>query len=384
MLAVAFRPFFLLAGLWAGIAVALWLAWLATDFGLPTAFDPVTWHTHEMLFGFAAAAITGFLLTAIPNWTGRLPVRGIQLLGLAMLWVGGRVAVAISDVIGPALAAAIDLAFLVVLLLVIVRELVAGKNVKNAPVAVIVGLLAVANAIIHGEALGWIGGADLLGQRLAVVLIVLLISLIGGRIIPSFTRNWLVKQGASRLPAPFDWFDKVVLTTTVIAGVGWVAKPDEPVIGVLLIVAGILGGVRLSRWCGLATSSEALVLVLHVGYGWLVIGLVLLGVSGLVEWLLPSAALHMLTIGGMGTMILAVMTRATLGHGGRELRADAWTSLAYALVSAAALARLVATLWPDQHDPILLAAGICWVVAFAIFVLAYAPILMPRQSGNTP
>ena len=378
MLAVAFRPFFLLAGLWAAIAVALWLVWLGTDFDLPTAFDPVSWHTHEMLFGFAAAAITGFLLTAIPNWTGRLPVRGMQLLGLAALWVAGRIAVAISDLIGPTLAAAIDLAFLVVLLLVIVRELIAGKNIKNAPVAVIIGLLAIANAIIHGEALDWMDSDDLFGQRLAIVLIVLLISLIGGRIIPSFTRNWLVKQGAAQLPAPFDWFDKVVLAATVIAGAGWVAAPDEPVISVLLIVTGILGVVRLSRWCGLATFSEALVLVLHLGYGWLVVGLALLGAAGLVDWLLPSAALHMVTIGAMGTMILAVMTRATLGHGGRDLHADRWTSFAYALVSVAAVARLIATLLPDQHDPILLGAGICWIAAFAIFVVGYAPILMPQ------
>ena len=381
MLSVGFRPFFLCAGLWAAVSVALWLAWLSTDFEIPTVFDPVTWHTHEMLFGFAAAAIAGFLLTAIPNWTGRLPVRGAPLLGLALLWLAGRVAVALSELIGGPVAAIIDLAFLVVLLLVIVRELVAGKNVKNLPVAIIILLLAASNGVIHAASLDWIATPDLLGQRLAIVLIILLISLIGGRIIPSFTRNWLVKHGATHLPAPFGWTDKLALATTIVASLSWVAYPDDAVSGGLLILAGLTGALRLSRWCGFATVSEPLVIVLHVGYLWLVVGLALLGLASLIDFLLPSAALHMLTIGAMGTIILAVMTRATLGHGGRELRADRVTTLAYVLVSLAAAARLLATLLPDQHDPILFAAGLCWIAAFIMFVIAYAPILIPRQRG---
>ncbi len=382
MLSHGFRPFFLLAGVWAAVAVALWLAWLTTDFGLPTAFDPVTWHTHEMLFGFAVAAIAGFLLTAIPNWTGRLPVRGLPLLGLAALWLAGRIAVAVSELIGAPIAATIDLAFLAVLFLVIVRELIAGKNRKNLPVAVIIVLLAAANGVIHAEAIEWITVSDLLGQRLAIILIVLLISLIGGRIIPSFTRNWLVKQNATRLPAPFGWIDQLALAATIVAGVGWVVFPEQAWVSGLLVVAGLLGVVRLSRWCGIATVSESLVVVLHVGYLWLAIGLALLGIAGLTATLLPSAALHMLTIGAMGTMILAVMTRATLGHGGRELRADGFTTAAYVLVSVAAAARLVATLAPDHHDPILLAAGICWIAAFGMFVVRYAPILVPGRNAS--
>jgi len=211
------------------------------------------------------------------------------------------------------------------------------------------------------------------------VLIVLLISLMGGRIIPSFTRNWLVKQGATRLPAPLGWFDRLSLGVTIVAGVSWVTFPDQTWVSELLIAAGLLGAVRLSRWCETATVSDSLVLVLHIGYLWRVVGLALLGVAGFVGFLLPSAALHMLTIGAMGTMILAVMTRATLGHDGRELRADRMTTVAYILVSAAAAARLIATLVPDHHDPVLLAAGLSWVGAFAIFVVRYAPILIPRR-----
>jgi len=163
VLSHGFRPFFLLAGLWGALSLALWLAWLTTDFDLPTMFDPVTWHTHEMLFGFAAAAIAGFMLTAIPNWTGRLPVCGLPLLGLAALWLAGRIAVAVSDLIGAPTVAIIDMGFLVVLFLVIVRELLAGKNVKNLPVAVIIVLLAAANGVIHADVLEWITASDLLG-----------------------------------------------------------------------------------------------------------------------------------------------------------------------------------------------------------------------------
>jgi uncharacterized protein involved in response to NO len=380
ILGLGFRPFFLGAGLWSAGAVALWLARLAGLPALPSAFDPVAWHAHEMLFGFVAAVIAGFLLTAIPNWTGRLPVHGWRLGLLFALWCAGRIAVGYSALIGPAPAAALDLAFPVTLCGVVLREIAAGGNWRNLPIAAIVALLAASNLLVHLEALTLAPTARL-GLRLGVADVAVLITLVGGRIVPSFTRNWLAKRGAAALPGPFGRLDRLAILAAAAAGLAWTLAPDATATAALALLAAATGGARLSGWRGHRTLSEPLVWVLHLGYGWLVVGFALLGASILVPTLDQTAALHALTAGAMGTTTLAVMTRATLGHTGRALSAGPGTTAIYTLVGVAALARVLTPLAPIDATLLLGLSGLGWIGAFGLFVVLYGPLLArPRRA----
>ena len=379
ILLLGFRPFFLAAALWSALTVGLWLLVVAGQIESPGAFDPFTWHGHEMIFGFAVAAIAGFLSTAVPNWTGRLPIKGWRLALLCGLWLAGRLAVMASELIGPAAAAVIDVAFLVVFAVAILREIVAGSKRRNLPVVGILALLAGANSLIHLEAIG-LAETGALGLRLAIAVAVMLIAMIGGRIVPSFTRNWLAKRKASALPAPFGWIDRLALLATALAGLTWVAAPDWAGTGLAALLAAGANGVRLARWRGLGTLSEPLVFVLHLGYGWLAAGFALLGLAVLTGALPESAALHALTAGAIGTMILAVMTRATLGHTGQALQAGAGTTAIYVLVTASAVLRVAAPLLGAGQPEVLLAGGLAWIGAFGLFVALYGPLLVSRRS----
>jgi uncharacterized protein involved in response to NO len=379
LLSGGFRPFFLAGALWAPAVVAVWLAALSGALTLPTAFDPLAWHRHEMLFGYVGAVIAGFLLTAIPNWTGRLPVSGAPLAMLALLWLAGRLALLFSATIGPLPALALDAAFPLVLGMVAAREVIAARN-RNFPIVLVLGLLAVANALDHAEALG-MAMLPGLGWRLGFALVLMLISMIGGRIVPSFTRNWLMKQGEKeRLPDQPGRFDKLVLALSAVALAAWTASPDSAVAGAGLLVAGLLQAGRLSRWRGLATIRDPLVFVLHLGYAWLALGLLLLGASILTDTVSPSSALHALAAGAMGTMTLAVMTRATLGHTGRALRADLATMAIYVMVTFGTLLRVCAAELPVDYMTALRLGGSLWTGAFLLFVLAYGPKLLRRRA----
>jgi uncharacterized protein involved in response to NO len=374
-----FRPFFLGAGVWALAAVAIWLAAFRGLVSIPTAFDPVAWHVHEMIFGFVAAAIAGFLLTAIPNWTGRMPIRGVALAGLFGLWVIGRIAVLASGLIGAGVAAALDLSFLALLLGLVAREIGAARNWRNVPIAVVLGVLLLANVLIHADAVGH-AATEPLGQRLAIAVVLLLINLVGGRIIPSFTANWLKKRGETRMPAGHDALDRGALAVLVVALAAWVAAPESFAAGVSLIAAGALTAVRLGRWRGHRTLSEPLLWSLHLGFAWVPVGLVLTGSSLVTSGLPVTAGIHALTAGAMGSMTLAVMTRATLGHTGRALAADRWTAAVYLLVAIAAVLRIAAPLLAEAYLPLLWAAGIAWIAAFGTFTMRYGRLLVTSES----
>ena len=382
LFSAGFRPFFLCAAAWAALAVPLWLLAFAGYIEVPSRLAPTTWHVHEMVFGYAAATVAGFLLTAIPNWTGRLPLQGSPLIGLVLLWLIGRVAVLVSARLGGAgIAAVADLVFPAVFLAVIAREIVVGGNWRNLPMVVALALLLAGNCLVHAEALGWWASAAA-GNRVGIATLLMLITLIGGRIVPSFTRNWLAKAlpGAA-LPAPFDTFDRIVMALTALALVVWVVWPDGPVAAPIEIAAGVALAARLARWRGGGTWRDPLVLVLHLGYGWLALGFILLGVSDYIAWLPPTAALHALTAGAIGTMTLAVMTRASLGHTGSALIAGRGTVAIYALVTVAALLRLLAPLGGSAYLELLGLAGVAWAGAFGLFVVFYGPALMrPRAA----
>lgn len=377
-----FRPFFFAAACWALVVTALWLGALSGRLELPTHMDALAWHRHEMLFGFLGSAIAGFLLTAIPNWTGRLPVAGLRLALLFMLWLAARLALLLSAHIGTIPAAILDIGFPVALALVAAREILAARN-RNVPIVIILGLFALANALDHAEALGFDVDAGL-GWRAGFGLVLMLVSLIGGRIIPSFTRNWLAKQGIAKgLPGQPGPFDLATLAVGGAALAGWVAAPDAKIAGALLIVAGALHAIRLARWSGLKTMRDPLVLILHIAYAWLPLGLFLLGASAFVWWIPASSALHALSAGAMSSMTLAVMTRATLGHTGRALVADRATQLIYLLVTLGAILRVAAPVLPFDYLRSIAMAGAMWGAAFLLFTLAYGPKLLgPRPDGR--
>lgn len=383
VLAYGFRPFFFAAGVTAALALLIWLVALAGGPELPSAFPSMLWHAHEMLFGFAVAAIAGFLLTAIPNWTGRLPVQGAPLLVLVLLWLAGRLAMASSALIGVWPAAVIDLAFLASMLFVVAREIIAGNNRRNLPMVAGLAMLLLANALMHAEVAG-VAVAPGSGQRLAISVITLLITLIGGRIVPSFTRNWLAKRRpGGPLPAPADRLDQAALAITVPALLAWVLLPGTLVSAVTLAIAAVASAVRLGRWQGWRTAADPLVAVLHVGFAWVPVGLALLAIGQAGGGAAEFAALHGLTAGAFGTMTLAVMTRATLGHTGRTLHASPGTVAVFVLVTVAALARIATTFAPGAWTPLVWAGGIAWIAAFAGFVAIYGPMLLsPRVDGR--
>ncbi|WP_293781980.1 NnrS family protein [Sphingosinicella sp.] len=377
-----FRPFFLGGALWAVVVITLWVLSLTGILILPSAFDPLAWHRHEMLFGYLGGIIAGFLLTAIPNWTGRLPVAGMPLAALAALWLAARLAVLSSAVVGAHTALVLDVGFFAALAVVAAREVIAANN-RNLPIVLVVILLAVANALDHAEALGAAGLAGL-GWRMGFALVLMLIAMIGGRIIPSFTRNWLSREGhAENLPRQPDRFDILALGATAAALAAWATVPAAQAAGALLILAGILQAARLARWSGLRTMREPLVIILHISYAWLPLGMLLLGGSTFLPGLPASSALHALGAGAMASMTLAVMTRATLGHTGRALQADPVTVAIYGLVTLGAALRLAAPLLPFDYVPMLALAGTLWGGAFALFILAYGAMLAgPRPDGR--
>jgi len=359
-----FRPFFLLAAIWAALAVPVWLATYVHGYALPARLPAMYWHAHEMIYGYGLAAVAGFLLTAIPNWTGRLPVRGAPLAGLAALWVLGRAA-------GLTPAPWLDLAFPLALMAVVAREVAKARSFHNLPVVAILGVLFAGNVLVQLHALG-IAYTAALGNRIGVATLLLLIALIGGRLIPSFTRNWMARElPAARPPAPHSALDWACLGLGLCGLAAWVAAPDSRVSFGLEIAGGGALAVRLARWRGLATVREPLLFVLHAGYAWLAAGLAFAGANGFLGWLPAGAPLHALTAGAIGTMTLAVMTRASLGHTGRALTAGAGTVAIYVLVSLGAVLRVLA-LTPMMT----LLAGLAWASAFALFALLYGPLLL--------
>ncbi|MGH8143827.1 MAG: NnrS family protein [Steroidobacteraceae bacterium] len=387
---LAFRPFFIAAGLWAALALALWIALLFSGHPLPSRFDPLSWHIHEMLFGFVPAAIGGFMLTAIPNWTGRRPIQGVALGALALLWLLGRVVCLVSALLPLWPAAAIDLAFPFVLCALAAREIIAARNWRNLAMPLPIGVLGVADLLMYLQ-LGGESVAPGLGWRLGLAAVIMLISAVGGRIIPNFTRNWLVKRSAHRpgaaltaaaaLPAPAGLPDRAALGSLHAGLIAWAFLPEQPLVGALLLLAAALNLWRLLRWRGQATLAEPLLTILHVGYGWVAVGAGLLGAATLTGGVPLPAAIHALTAGAIGTMTLAVMTRVTLGHTGRPLHADMCTVLIYLLVTLAAALRVAAGFDNGAFLLLIDLSATAWVAAFLLFAVRYGPILMaPRTS----
>ncbi|MBL3552864.1 NnrS family protein [Rhodovulum sulfidophilum] len=372
-----FRPFFLLAGLFAAAVIPLWLAIWAGHAALAGPFGPRDWHIHEMLFGYVPAVLAGFLFTAIPNWTGRMPRRGLPLVALSGLWLLARLAVAGALALPAWAVMVLDLSFLLAVAAISVVEIVAGRNWRNLAVIVPVGLLAAANATFHIEAMTR-GAADI-GMRAGFACILFLILLIGGRIVPSFTRNWLSRQGPGPLPAPVGRFDRLALMASAAVLALWSLAPGLP--GLSAAFAGLAGLhlLRLARWRGWRCGRAPILWILHIAYLFLPLGFAALALDA------PVAGLHLLGIGAIGGMTLAVMMRASMGHTGRPLEAGRVLTASFLLLCAAALIR---ALLPDQglggiSGPGL--SGALWTAAFAGFVLKVGPWLtLPSVARRQP
>ncbi len=371
-----FRPFFLAAALWAIGAMALWIAALILGLELAGDYGAAHWHAHEMLFGFSSAVLGGFLLTAIPNWTGRLPVSGRPLAALFGLWVIGRVALLSSGIIGLPVAAAVEALFLPVLLLICAREVIVGRKWKDLKVIGGLIILSAANIWFH---LSVLGNLDVdAAARLAIGAYTMLIMIVGGRIVPSFTRNWLNKVGRTDFPVPYNRFDTAAILIGVAALGAWTFAPVHIVTAAIAVIACAFHTVRLLRWHGSPTWPEKLLFVLHAAYAFVPLGFLAIS-AGAIELLSDYPVMHVLTVGVIAFMMLAVMTRATRGHTGRPLVGSALTSASYVAIAGAALIRPLAEVLPEHYHHLIALSGALWIAAFVLFTLEYGPMLVRER-----
>jgi uncharacterized protein involved in response to NO len=387
-----FRPFFLAAAVYAALVMSLWLVWIVTTTAigsvdwLPLAGSPFAWHGHEMVFGFAVAAVAGFLLTAVPNWTGALPLSGTPLVVLFAIWLMGRIVMGVSGMLPYALVAAVDLAFLPTLGAFAAGQLFEKPALRNFVFLVIVAALTLGNIVFHMATYGLVAVDPLAANRISVLLVAIMIAIIGGRIIPAFTHNWLHLNGASGpMPRHLAWLDAASIIAIVIFVLLEALGAPDALTGATALMAAAFNGARLALWRGFSTRKEPIVWVLHLAYAWIVVGLALSAAASFTGHVSAAIASHAFGAGAIGTMIMAVMSRASLGHTGRRLVASRPIVAAYLLVTLAAVVRVVGPLLTSQYYAAVLGgAGVAWVAAFTLFVLVYAPILTtPRVHMKT-
>jgi uncharacterized protein involved in response to NO len=376
VLSYGFRPFFLAAGAYGALSLAFWVGTFAGIVTLPTGLAPSLWHGHEMLFGFAAAVNSGFLLTAVSAWTGSPPINGGRLASLVALWLVGRVAFWLTDFLTPFAVAALDLIYIPVLIIfVIVRLLGAGQR-RNLVFPILLGLLFAANLLYHLEAVGWGAGTARVSLHMSVYVFALLIAAISGRIVPSFTANALKELGDDADIRSIPVVEKLVMVAMVTAAVADLLIPGGTIAGGLALVAAILLTLRMRYWGTLRVLNQPILWILHLGHVWLVAAFACSAVSGLTGLFPAGATLHAFTSGAIGTTVIGMMTRVALGHTGRELKASPITVVAYFLVTGAALVRVAAVAFaPLYTNSWILASGVLWSLAFALYVVIYWPVL---------
>lgn len=373
-----FRPFFLSAAVFAGVALPIWAMILSGADNTHFLYPPREWHVHEMIFGFLPAVIAGFLFTAMPNWTDRPPIKSLPLMLVWILWLAGRLIIAIPWP-PPFVCAIIDGAFLVTLAIIVWREIAIGKAWDRSPIGILISLYAIANLLFHVQALSDV--ATDLPERIALSVTIMLLALIGGRVIPSFTLDFLSEHGMAQQPSSFSRFDGAAILLAAIAVVAWMVQPQSMVTASLLTLAGLVNLVRLLRWYGWMTWREPLVLILHLGYGWLAISLIILGGAILGLGMRTEDAVHAFTTGAVGAMTLAIMTRASLGHTGRPRHASPMTVIIYVLVNLGAMLRVFGPATDLSTSLILGLSAIVWSGAYLLFAIVYGPFLL-RPSLN--
>jgi uncharacterized protein involved in response to NO len=384
-----FRPFFLGAAIQTVAAMSFWIVWLTTQepAWMAQRGSPTAWHAHEMVFGFGIAAVAGFLLTAVPNWTGALPLSGRPLVLLFTVWVTGRIAMTGADALPIALVAAIDLAFVPYLALLAARQLLVKPVPRNFIFLVLLVIMTAANAAYHAAVAGLISTDSVAPVRVGLLVLVVMTAIVGGRIVPAFTHNWLHLNAPDEpMPRRYAALDFVAVVSVALFALCEISSVPAVYVGSVAVAAALANGARLVLWRGWAAWRAPIVWVLHLGYAWIVVGLTLAGAAVITPAVPPSLAMHAFGTGAVGTMVMAVMTRASLGHTGRPLVAPRPIAWAYGAVTLAALMRTFGILLaPDAYVPLLIAAGVAWITAFALFVFVYGPILTsPRLSARNP
>ena len=380
VLAKGFRPFFLLAAVHAVIALPAWLLIFANGLDPAAYLGPMYWHAHEMVFGFTVAVIAGFLLTAVANWTGRETAAGLPLALLALLWVLGRIAILFGDALPVPFAAIVDLAFLPALAVTCARPLLMSKNARNYPFLAVLLALSLSNLGVHLGALGISPQWLRLGNLVAIDLIVLLIVLISGRVIPMFTRNATRAASIRSLP----WLDRLGAASVALLGLADALGVDARIAGGLAGLGGLAVLGRSVFWGARLTRKQPLLWVLHVGHAFVSLGLLLRALSVVTPAVPFSGALHALTAGAIGVLTLGMMTRVGLGHTGRMLAVPRSIAVAFALVIAGAMFRVVGAWLPvATYVQVMIGAGLLWTSGFAIYIVTYAPALLsPRVDGR--
>ncbi len=380
LLQKGFRPFFLLAALWAALAVPLWLVVLAGSVSVGSYLTPTYWHAHEMVFGFSLAVVAGFLLTAAGNWTKRETAVGPPLLALALLWLLGRAAMLASAVLPPVLVAGANLLFLPALGIAVGRVIVGAGSRRNYGFPIVIAALFSAQLAVHLDALGVAPGGQRIGTWVGVDLVVLLILLVGGRIIPLFTRNATGAQVKS-----VRWLDLSAIGAMALLALLDAAGTSGRAAAVVAGVTAVLAAARALRWGAGRSGREPLLWVLHVGYAWIPLGLALRALSDVVPEVAPTLGLHALTVGAIGTLTLGMMVRVALGHTGRALAAPRTMTVAFVLITLSALVRVLGPLGGiSWYLPSLHAAGTLFCLAFALYAVRMGPVLVRARVDGRP
>ena len=378
LFALGFRPFFLMAGIFAVILMALWAGAFVTNRPLTTYYGMTGWHSHEMIFGYACAVIAGFLLTAVRNWTGMETAKGPPLAGLSALWLAGRIMPFFPGALPSWLIALVDLLFLPALALSLAIPLVRGGQKRNLFFIPLLGAFALADLLVHLELFGFAYGSARAGNFLALDLIILLIVIMGGRVIPFFTERAL--SGVS--PKRWRWLEWTSIASVIAFMLAELFLPGSIPAGVMAGLAAASNGLRLAGWYTKRFWAVPLLWVLHLGYAWVVVGFCLKTLAVL-DLVLPQLTLHAFTVGGIGVLTLGMMARVSLGHTGRPLKAAGPVAFAFALINLAAVLRgIVPIIFPYWLLQLAALSGGLWILSFLIFVVIYTPILIsPRVDG---
>ena len=384
-----FRVFFLAAGLFAFVSMGVWegyqiLQALGGMLELPTAAPPHLWHAHEMIFGYGAAALGGFFLTAVPSWTGAKSAPQVFIASVAGLWLAGRLAVWTSGTLPPALVAGIDLAFVPVLAANLLTQLIKRPKPQQMIILAILTAYWIANLMVHLEWTGLTSDTAWAGQRAGLLTLGTIIMVLGGRVTPGFTRNAMVQSGREdqlpRNPMPLA---ALAIAAALTQPLGYLVGAPESWLAPFALIAGAAGLARVALWRGLWTRDKPILWTLHLSYGLNALGFLTLGLADL-NLASDIAALHLLGIGGVGGMTLAIMSRATLGHTGRALIAPRPVALAYALIPLSALARCLGAEIPSLATPAVLTAGALWLLAFGLFTTALWPVFWGPRAKRSP
>lgn len=373
-----YRIFFLSAAVWAVLALATWIAYIMGILG-PFAVDLLNWHAHELVFGYAGAVIVGFALTAIPNWTSRDTIGGARLGVLFVFWLGSRIGaiLLLFGIDARLFTSVIECIFYIQFLFLASNEVIVAKNQRNYKIigifAVFVSAAVYTNLVrvelLDGTIVGW---------RIGLGLLVILIAVIGGRIIPAFTANWMRKNEIVDTPIMFSGFDIICIGALVVTIALFTIQSDSLLLTIMSFLTGTLHFIRLFRWRGWKTYRSPLVAILHISYMWIPIGFLLLGAANQ-GFMAEQTAFHAWTVGAVGSMTLAVMCRASLGHAGLALEDHPSLTIVFVAISLAGLVRVSAGFCLDHYNILVGASGIAWCFAFMVFLVRFIPTYFAQK-----